>query len=105
MSIELTEVASCGINRATSQDSEYDDALEVPDSLEITINENGETIQICKEETERGCNKGMHLYNSITDLFPLVSIFVCLALTLFSLLHNFLNYILTYSQLSSLYIY
>lgn len=52
MSTELVEVASNEITRAVSQDSEYDDTLEVPDSLEITINENGETIQIRKEEIE-----------------------------------------------------
>ncbi|XP_018311702.1 phospholipase D1 isoform X2 [Mycetomoellerius zeteki] len=49
---ELVEIASQGITRAMSQDSEYDDALEVPDSLEITVDENGETIRIRKEDTE-----------------------------------------------------
>ncbi|XP_018355284.1 PREDICTED: phospholipase D2 isoform X2 [Trachymyrmex septentrionalis] len=57
MSIELVEIASQGITRAMSQDSEYDDALEVPDSLEITVDENGETIRICKEDTECIDNK------------------------------------------------
>nr|XP_012222142.1 PREDICTED: phospholipase D1 [Linepithema humile]XP_012222151.1 PREDICTED: phospholipase D1 [Linepithema humile] len=57
MSIELTEVASCRMDRTASQDSEYDDALEVPDSLEITINENGETIRVSKEEAGHTCNK------------------------------------------------
>ncbi|XP_018370559.1 PREDICTED: phospholipase D2 isoform X2 [Trachymyrmex cornetzi] len=52
MSIELVEIASQGITRAMSQDSEYDDALEVPDSIEIMIDENGETIRIRKEDTE-----------------------------------------------------
>ncbi|XP_011637945.1 phospholipase D2 isoform X2 [Pogonomyrmex barbatus] len=43
--------ASRGVTRAMSQDSEFDDALEVPDSLEIIVNEDGETIQVRKEET------------------------------------------------------
>ncbi|XP_071557786.1 phospholipase D1 isoform X2 [Temnothorax nylanderi] len=53
MPIELDEVAprGRGISRTMSQDSEYDDALGVPDSLEITVDENGETIQVRKEET------------------------------------------------------
>lgn len=57
MSTELVEVASKEITRAISQDSEYDDTLEVPDSLEITVDENGETIQISKEEIECANNK------------------------------------------------
>jgi len=64
MSTELVEIASQGITRAMSQDSEYDDALEVPDSLEITVDENGETIRICKEDTECIDNKGMNLYST-----------------------------------------
>ena len=52
MSTELVEVASKEISRALSHDSEYDDTLEVPDSLEITIDEHGETIKIRQEETE-----------------------------------------------------
>lgn len=58
---ELVEIASQGITRAMSQDSEYDDALEVPDSLEITVDENGETIRIRKEDTECIDSKGMNL--------------------------------------------
>ncbi|KAL6416719.1 hypothetical protein ACFW04_013200 [Cataglyphis niger] len=57
MSTELVEVASKDITRAISQDSEYDDTLEVPDSLEIIVDENGETIQINKEEIECANNK------------------------------------------------
>ncbi|KAH0956339.1 hypothetical protein HN011_008543 [Eciton burchellii] len=45
------EVEPCRIARTTSEDPEYDDALEVPDSLEITVDENGETIQRRTEET------------------------------------------------------
>ncbi|XP_018404996.1 PREDICTED: phospholipase D1 [Cyphomyrmex costatus] len=52
MSTELVEIASQGISRTMSQDSEYDDALGVPDSLEITVDENGETIRIRKEDIE-----------------------------------------------------
>ncbi|XP_072761539.1 phospholipase D1 isoform X2 [Anoplolepis gracilipes] len=52
MSTELIEVTSKEITRVISQDSEYDDTLEVPDSLEITVDENGKTIQICKKEIE-----------------------------------------------------
>jgi len=64
MSTKLTEVEvePRVITRTTSEDSEYDDALEVPDSLEITVDENGETIQRCKEETECTNDKSMHLY-------------------------------------------
>ncbi|XP_011059862.1 PREDICTED: phospholipase D1 isoform X5 [Acromyrmex echinatior] len=58
MSTELVEIASqARITRKMSQDSEYDDTLEVPDSLEITIDENGETIRIHKEDTECIDNK------------------------------------------------
>jgi len=64
MSTELVEIASQGITRAMSQDSEYDDALEVPDSLEITVDENGETIRIRKEDTKCIDNKGMNLYST-----------------------------------------
>jgi len=59
MSIELIEVAPCGIARTMSQDSEYDDALEVPDSLEL--DENGEMIQV-KKETEWIDNKGVKVF-------------------------------------------
>lgn len=70
MSTELVEVTSKEITRAISQDSEYDDTLEVPDSLEITIDENGETIQISKEEIECTNNKeGMNLYSINTSTF------------------------------------
>lgn len=64
MSTELVEVAPCEVTRAMSQDSEYDDALEVPDSLEITVDENGEMIQVCKEEeTEYTDSKSKNLYS------------------------------------------
>lgn len=63
MSSKVVEDAPCGITRAMSQDSEYDDALEVPDSLEIMIDENGETIQVHKEETECTDSKGKNLYS------------------------------------------
>ncbi|XP_011261406.2 phospholipase D2 isoform X1 [Camponotus floridanus] len=57
MSIELVEVASKDITCTTSQDSEYDDTLEIPDSLEIIVDENGKTIQISKEKIECTDNK------------------------------------------------
>lgn len=63
MSAKLVEIAPCGITRTMSQDSEYDDALEVPDSLEIMVDENGETIQVRKEETECTDSKGRNLYS------------------------------------------
>jgi hypothetical protein len=56
------EVEPCRIARTTSEDPEYDDALEVPDSLEITVDENGETIQRRTEETRCTNDKSMHLY-------------------------------------------
>lgn len=60
MSIEEDETTCSRLTRALSQESEYDDALEVPDSLEITVNENGETIQVNKEEeTECVDNRGI----------------------------------------------
>lgn len=66
MSTELVEVGPHEINRAMSLDSEYDDALEVPDSLEIRIDENGETIQVYKQESmdSTACtdSRGMNLY-------------------------------------------
>ena len=43
---------------ALSHDSEYDDFLGVPDSLEITINENGETISIRNDGVEVIDNRG-----------------------------------------------
>lgn len=59
MSVELVKVAPCEITRTMSQDSEYDDALGVPDSLEIMVD--GETIEVHKEETD--CtDKGRNLY-------------------------------------------
>lgn len=45
------------MERTMSHDSEYDDALGVPDSLELTINENGEAVNISNNEDsieERG---------------------------------------------------
>lgn len=57
MSTELIEIASNDITCAISQDSEYDDTLEIPDSLEIIVDENGKTIQISKEEIEYANNK------------------------------------------------
>lgn len=62
MSTELTDISSCvpEVACTSSQESEFDDALEVPDSLEITIDENGETIQVCKEETDYIDNKGIN---------------------------------------------
>lgn len=63
MSTELVEVASKDITCTISQDSEYDDTLEIPDSLEIIVDENGKTIQISKEEIECTDNKeGMYIY-------------------------------------------
>lgn len=61
MSTELLDTPSCvpDVARMASQESEFDDALEVPDSLEITIDENGETIQVCEEETEQVDSKGI----------------------------------------------
>lgn len=56
---QIESQVSHEITRAMSQDSEYDDALEVPDSLEITVDENGETIQVCKKETEHVDSRGM----------------------------------------------
>lgn len=61
MSTELTDISSC-VPHTTLQESEFDDALEVPDSLEITIDENGETIQINEEETKHMDNTGINLY-------------------------------------------
>lgn len=43
---------------ALSHDSEYDDFLGVPESLEITINEDGETISIRNSNVELTDNKG-----------------------------------------------
>lgn len=54
-------VKSCEITRTMSQESEFDDALEVPDSLEIMVDENGERI-IHKEESECLDSKGRNLY-------------------------------------------
>lgn len=62
MATELPELAPRDMSRTMSQDSEYDDALEVPDSLEITVDENGEMIQVRKEEPECTDNKGRSLY-------------------------------------------
>lgn len=61
MSTELLDAPSCSpeVARLASQESEFDDALEVPDSLEITIDENGETIQVYEKETEDVGNKGI----------------------------------------------
>lgn len=42
---------------AMSHDSEYDDFLGVPDSLDITMNENGEPVSI-EEVNEDTCSKG-----------------------------------------------
>jgi len=56
------EVEPCGITRTTSEDPEYDDTLGVPDSLEITVDENGETIQRHTEETGCTNDKSMHLH-------------------------------------------
>ncbi|KAG7199959.1 hypothetical protein KM043_014388 [Ampulex compressa] len=50
-------VDDCGLQQTISQDSEYDDALGVPDSLEITINENGEPVDIQKCESEQTDNR------------------------------------------------
>lgn len=80
----------------SGEDSEYDDALEVPDSLEITVDENGETVQLQeKEETRCASNEGTHLYPE----FNIVSSFM---------LHQ-LIYFVTQSRVlireSSLYIY
>lgn len=62
---ESVEVAPRCVTRATSEDSEYDDALEVPDSLELTVDENGETIQVHKEEAGCTNNKGiMHSHSA-----------------------------------------
>lgn len=63
MPTELVEIAPRGITRAMSQDSEYDDALEVPDSLEM-VDENGETIQIHKEGPECIDSRGTNLYSA-----------------------------------------
>ncbi|XP_026831180.1 phospholipase D2 isoform X3 [Ooceraea biroi] len=52
MSVKLDEVAP-RVTRVASIDSEYDDALEVPDSLEIALDENGETVQL--HGTEARC--------------------------------------------------
>lgn len=43
---------------ALSHDSEYDDFLGVPESLEITINEDGETISIRNSNLELTDNRG-----------------------------------------------
>lgn len=61
MSTELVEIASKDITCAISQDSEYDDTLEIPDSLEIIVDENGKTIQISKEKIECANNEGIIL--------------------------------------------
>lgn len=47
---------------ALSHDSEYDDFLGVPDSLEITINEDGETISIRNSNLELTDNRGKHIF-------------------------------------------
>lgn len=47
---------NCTVEHLVSHDSEYDDALGVSDSLEVTINDNDGTINVeCKEDTD---NKG-----------------------------------------------
>ncbi|XP_020282549.1 phospholipase D1 isoform X2 [Pseudomyrmex gracilis] len=57
MSNEEAETTSARLTRMLSQESEYDDALEVPDSLEITVDEHGETVQVQKEDIECVDNK------------------------------------------------
>lgn len=61
MPTKLVEVAPRGITRTMSQDSEYDDALEVPDSM---VDENGETIQVRKEGPECTDSRGTNLYSA-----------------------------------------
>lgn len=63
MPTELAEVAPREIIRTISQDSEFDDALDVPDSLELTVDENGEMVQVHKGEQECTDNKGRSLYS------------------------------------------
>lgn len=63
MATELVEVAPRGTSRMIRQDSEFDDALAVPDSLEITVDENGKMIQVRKEEREF-TDKGTNLYSA-----------------------------------------
>lgn len=41
---------------ALSHESDYDDELGVPESLDITVNENGEPVAI-QEECEDTCDK------------------------------------------------
>lgn len=64
MASEEAESTSARLTRMLSQESEYDDALEVPDSLEITVNENGETVQVQKEDIECVDNKGRYKFMS-----------------------------------------
>ncbi|XP_003701644.3 phospholipase D1-like [Megachile rotundata] len=53
----------------TSHDSEYDDALGVPDSLEITINENDDTINVeSKEDTDNIERLGVKPFPAIHDV-------------------------------------
>lgn len=64
MSSDLVDAPSCAprsVTRGMSQDSEYDDALEVPlDSLEITVDNNGEPIEVCRNKTERIADEGIN---------------------------------------------
>lgn len=64
MATELVEVAPRGTSHMIRQDSEFDDALAVPDSLEITVDENGKMIQVRKEEREFTDGKGTNLYSA-----------------------------------------
>ena len=59
---------------ALSHDSEYDDFLGVPDSLEITINEDGETISIRNDGPETIDNKGkiFHFFHIICICYILL---------------------------------
>lgn len=68
------------MERTMSHDSEYDDALGVPDSLELTINENGEAVNISNNEDgieERGN------FNYIRQIQPILNKILLYFLTCF----------------------
>lgn len=78
MSTELCNITNdpSAITRAMSQDPEYDDALEVPDSIEITVDDNGEAVHIQEKQAEYIDNKGIQfMLHSITLSFIFVFIF------------------------------
>ena len=57
--IDLTIRQNYAEESAVSHDSDFDDDLGVlPDSLNITVNETGETFQLSADENDDVCGKG-----------------------------------------------